>query len=255
MKKAVMAVILTAVLGINVPQALAAPPSSVVGAGSGVLPAGFGPLAGDRLHVSLSAGASTPAHFHILHEGKDGGIKAELTGTIDCMTVSGATAYVTGTITQGRETEAPGREATDGAPADARLDGLRILVVEDELDTSRMLAQSLGDRGADVIPVETAAAAAAAVDQGTIHVIVSDIGLPGEDGYELIRRVRSAQTADRVPAIALTAFAQAEDIRRAIEAGFDVHLAKPIDPAELARTILRLSQTATERGARRGNAS
>ena len=154
-----------------------------------------------------------------------------------------------------RETEAPGREATDGAPADARLDGLRILVVEDELDTSRMLAQSLGDRGADVIPVETAAAAAAAVDQGTIHVIVSDIGLPGEDGYELIRRVRSAQTADRVPAIALTAFAQAEDIRRAIEAGFDVHLAKPIDPAELARTILRLSQTATERGARRGNAS
>jgi hypothetical protein len=108
MKKVVMAVILTAILGVNAPLALAAGQSSVVGAGSGVLPAGFGPFAGDRLHVALSAGGSTPDHFQILHENKDGGIRAELTGTVDCISVSGTTAYVTGTITQGRVTEAPG---------------------------------------------------------------------------------------------------------------------------------------------------
>ena len=107
MRKVVMAVILTAVL-VSAPQALAAAPSSVVGAGSGVLPAAFGPLAGDRLHVALSAGDSKPSHFQILHENKDGGIRAELTGTVDCVNVSGTTAYVTGTITQGRVTEAPG---------------------------------------------------------------------------------------------------------------------------------------------------
>jgi hypothetical protein len=108
MKKVVMAVILTAVLGVNAPQALAAAPSSVVGAGSGVLPAGFGPFAGDRLHVALSTRGSAPAHFQILHENKDGSIRAELTGTVDCISVSGTTACVTGTITQGRVTEAPG---------------------------------------------------------------------------------------------------------------------------------------------------
>ncbi len=150
-------------------------------------------------------------------------------------------------VPEEREHEPSGREDTDGAAADVRLDGLRVLVVEDDLDTSRMLAQSLGDRGADVITVETAAAAVAALDQGMVHVVVSDIGLPGEDGYELIRRVRAtpARTGGRVPGIALTAFAREEDVQRAIAAGFDVHLAKPIEPSQLARTILRLLEGAS----------
>ncbi len=141
-----------------------------------------------------------------------------------------------------REDEA--RSAADGPIGDARLDGLKVLVVEDEVDTGRLLAQILGDRGADVVAVETAAAALAAVGQHRIHVIVSDIGLPGEDGYELIRRVRGLPAADggRIPAIALTAFAREADMRRAIDAGFDVHLAKPIDSSELARTVAQLAR-------------
>jgi hypothetical protein len=108
MKKVVVTVILAMIMGANVPQAFAGASDSVVGAGSGVLPAAFGPLAGDRLHVSLTVQGSSPGRFQILHEGKDGGVKAKLTGTIDCVTVSGTTAYVSGTITQGRVTEAPG---------------------------------------------------------------------------------------------------------------------------------------------------
>src|SRR5207244_4531321 len=142
-----------------------------------------------------------------------------------------------------REDEA--RSASDRPTGDARLDGLRVLVVEDDVDTERLLAQILADRGADVVAVATAAAALAAVGQHHIHVIVSDIGLPGADGYELIRRVRALPGDDgvRIPAIALTAFAREEDMRRAIGAGFDAHLAKPIDPAELARTNAQLARS------------
>jgi two-component system CheB/CheR fusion protein len=140
-----------------------------------------------------------------------------------------------------REDEA--HSATNLPTGDARLDGLRVLVVEDEADTERLLAQILGDRGADVVTVETAAAALAAMTQHRIQVVVSDIGLPGDDGYELIRRVRSLPAGEggRIPAIALTAFAREEDRHRAVDAGFDAHLAKPIDPSELARIIARLA--------------
>jgi hypothetical protein len=111
MRKIVMSATLAAVLalsmGLNVPQAFATGSGSVVGAGSGELPASFGSLAGDRLHVALSGRGST-GRFQIVHEGKDGGVKADLSGTIDCISVSGTTAYVTGTITEGRVADAPG---------------------------------------------------------------------------------------------------------------------------------------------------
>jgi hypothetical protein len=103
-----MAIVVAMILGANAPQAFAGASDAVVGAGSGALPAAFGPLTGDRIHVSLTVQGSNQGRFQILHEGKDGGVKAELTGTIDCVTVSGTTANVTGTITQGRVTEAPG---------------------------------------------------------------------------------------------------------------------------------------------------
>jgi two-component system CheB/CheR fusion protein len=135
--------------------------------------------------------------------------------------------------------------APPAPPVDPRLDGLRVLIVENEADTGRMLAQILNDRGADVIHVETAAAALAALEQRAVHLIVSDIGMPDGDGYELIRRVRSLAVdgGGRIPAIALTAFAREEDMHRALEAGFDVHIAKPIDPAELVRVVSRIAHS------------
>jgi CheY-like chemotaxis protein len=132
----------------------------------------------------------------------------------------------------------------DVATPDVRLDGLRVLVVEDDVDTGRMLAEVLGEHGADVTRVETSADAVAAIERSVPDVLVSDIGMPGEDGYELLRRVRTMtpEIGGRVPAIALTAFAREEDMHRALDAGFNLHLAKPVDPAELARIVARVAR-------------
>src|SRR5262249_51160855 len=138
--------------------------------------------------------------------------------------------------------EAPG--ADDVATTEVRLEGLRVLVVEDDGDTGRMLAQVLGERGAAVSRAESTAEALVAIERAIPDVLVSDIGMPGEDGYELMRRVRALapEIGGRVPAIALTAFAREEDMHHALEAGFNVHVAKPIDPAELARVVARVSR-------------
>ncbi len=121
----------------------------------------------------------------------------------------------------------------------ADLAGVRVLVVEDDEDSRELLTGVLEDAGAEVEAASHADAALAALERFRPDVLVSDIGLPGEDGYALIRRVR-ALGVDRggsVPAIALTGFADLEDSRRAITAGFQVHVAKPIDPALLTHAV------------------
>jgi signal transduction histidine kinase len=122
------------------------------------------------------------------------------------------------------------------------LQGVRVLVVEDEVDTRDLLITALQQCGALVTGVATTAEALDSFDT-VPDVIVSDIGLPGEDGYELLRKVRSLapDRGGKVPAAALTAFARAEDRLRALEAGFETHLAKPLDPSELVATVARLA--------------
>ncbi len=120
------------------------------------------------------------------------------------------------------------------------LKDLRILVVEDEKDTRDLLVMTLEGCGAEVTSTVSVPEALAAFDRRTPDVIVSDIGLPGEDGYSLIRKVR-ARNGGRVPAAAVTAYAGAEDRRRALESGFQTHLAKPVDPSELVATVARLA--------------
>src|SRR5262249_2047647 len=136
--------------------------------------------------------------------------------------------------------------ATNGeeATTEVRLEGLRVLVVEDDVDTGRMVGEVLGERGATVIHVESAAEALAAMTRAIPDVRIGDIGMPGEDGYDLLRRVRAlpAEVGGRVPAIALTAFAREEDRHRALDSGFTLHVAKPIDPAELAAVVARVAQ-------------
>ncbi len=124
------------------------------------------------------------------------------------------------------------------------LAGLTILVVDDELDTSIVVCRFLQACGASIV---TAGSAREALDQlATLKpdVIVSDIGLPGTDGYELMREIRSwpAEQGGAVPAIALTAFARSEDRKRSMLAGFQNHVTKPVDPGELVAVIAMLTK-------------
>jgi CheY-like chemotaxis protein len=123
-----------------------------------------------------------------------------------------------------------------------RLDGLRVLVVDDERDALTLLNAVLREQGAEVY---TAASAAEALEQFAAtrpDVLVSDIGMPGEDGYSLIRKVRAqpVEHGGRTPAVALTAYARPEDAQRAFMAGFQVHVTKPVEPAKLAGVVANL---------------
>ncbi|WP_326538857.1 hybrid sensor histidine kinase/response regulator [Pseudorhodoferax sp.] len=123
--------------------------------------------------------------------------------------------------------------------ASTELAGLCVLVVDDEADARELLQRMLADAGAQVLVADGAEAALQAVAGSRPQVLVSDIGMPQVDGYALLRQVRAlgpAQGGD-LPAIALTAFARAEDRVRALRAGFRAHVAKPVEPAELVATI------------------
>jgi CheY-like chemotaxis protein len=122
------------------------------------------------------------------------------------------------------------------------LEGVRILLVEDHPDTRELLTIALQARGANVTAVSSAAETLKALQRIQPHVIVSDIGLNGDDGYELMRQIRvfEAGRGDTTPAVAVTALSGAEDRRRALAAGYQHHLAKPVDAAELARVVAQL---------------
>lgn len=119
------------------------------------------------------------------------------------------------------------------------LNGIRILVVEDEPDTSEFLARFLSGHGAKVAIAESAAQALAQISDDHIDIVISDIGLPDGDGYDLMQRIRQLppNAGGAMPAIALTAYARTEDRTRAFRAGYQAHLAKPIEAAELVATI------------------
>jgi CheY-like chemotaxis protein len=126
------------------------------------------------------------------------------------------------------------------------LAGVRALVVDDEDDARKLIETVLWQYGADVVSVSSAAEAYTLITttppQERPDVMVTDIGMPGEDGYSLIRRVREWERARGayIPAVALTAYGRVEDRMRALSAGFQMHVAKPVEPAELAVVIMSL---------------
>jgi CheY-like chemotaxis protein len=119
------------------------------------------------------------------------------------------------------------------------LAGVKVLVVDDEADARDLIAHVLGDCGAMVLLAASAVEAVRLVESERPDVLLSDIGMPDVDGYELLRRVRllGEEQGGRLPAIALTAFARSEDRTRALTAGFLVHVSKPIEPSELVATV------------------
>jgi PAS domain S-box-containing protein len=126
-----------------------------------------------------------------------------------------------------------------------RIDGLRVLVVDDDTDARQVMSRILANGGAIVTTASSVAEAMAKLQRDLPEIILSDIGMPGEDGYELIRKIRSLAPAKggRIPAVALTAFARSEDRQRALLAGFQMHVAKPVEPSELLTVCSSIAQS------------
>jgi PAS domain S-box-containing protein len=125
----------------------------------------------------------------------------------------------------------------------ASLEGLQILIADDETDALDLITVELAQHGAKVTAVTNAEDALKALEQGRFDLLISDIGMPKIDGYELIRQIRKLEAGKdkRIPAVALTAYARVEDRMQAIVAGYSTHIAKPVDATELVMIVASLS--------------
>jgi CheY-like chemotaxis protein len=181
-----------------------------------------------RSHGGLGLGLSLAKHIVELHG-----------GTIEACSEGpgrGATFLV----------RLPAAEPTSrtGIPAcpDVSLAGAHVLVVEDQPDGRELVARIILEGGGRVSRAESAAEAIASFTQEAPDLVISDIAMPGMDGYELLTRLRALEEGRRIPAIALTPFARAEDRTRSLLAGYQGHVPKPVDPSELLATVASLLQ-------------
>ncbi|MGH7403204.1 MAG: PAS domain S-box protein [Candidatus Rokuibacteriota bacterium] len=195
--------------------------------------------AGTQSHGGLGLGLSIVRHLVELHRGT---VRADSAGP-----GQGAAFTVTLPVTDegaGDGTGADGTAAGDlaASPLPA-LDGVRVLVVDDEADARDLMRAVLAQSGAQVTVAATARGALEALGRAPFDVLVSDIAMPEDDGYALIRAVRAldGERGGRIPALALTAYARIEDRAEAIAAGYQQHAAKPIEPAELAAAVAALA--------------
>lgn len=142
-------------------------------------------------------------------------------------------------------TPSPSRDGTRASAKTGcvgRLRGLRVLLVEDDEDARELIGAILVQAGAQVHSEGSAADVLQALEVFRPQLLVSDIAMPCEDGYSLIRRIRALDSVEgQVPSIALTAFTRAEDRTRALSAGFTEHVGKPVDPVQLVATLAHLA--------------
>jgi signal transduction histidine kinase/ActR/RegA family two-component response regulator len=178
-----------------------------------------------------------------LLEAQSGSIRAESAGL-----GQGATFIVTLPVVSGRpaavEAAAP-QPAASAEESSQRLSGVRVLIVDDEPDVRELMAAALEHSGATVTSVGSAADALAVLTRDEVDVLLADIAMPGQDGYELIKATRTLPSvrARTIPAAAVTACARDDERERALAAGFQRHLAKPVRPETLVQTVATLAAT------------
>ena len=134
------------------------------------------------------------------------------------------------------------RASISSSISPTRLEGVRVLVVDDDADTLSMLGTTLSLSGADVRLAVDTRGALGVLETWKPDVLVSDIGMPGQDGYALIKRIREAENGQQIPAIALTAYAKEEDRARALAEGYHLHISKPVEPESLIAAVSSLRE-------------
>ena len=194
-----------------------------------------------RSEGGLGLGLAIVRHIVELHGGT---VQAQSDGP-----GTGATFTVLIPTPAVHSTSASRRDKGRGVEAFERLDGLRILVVDDEHDALDAIAAVLEKGGARVVPSDSVASALQALGAEKFDAVVSDIGMPVEDGYALIRHMQgiAAATHHKVPSLALTAYAGAIEVDRILRAGFDAALTKPIEAQELLAEVARITSAAGQR--------
>jgi PAS domain S-box-containing protein len=190
-----------------------------------------------RKHGGLGIGLSIAKHLVELHGGtiaaKSGGIGH---GATFCIQLPLMPAH------EEEPSESQRRASQlDAAMPEEDLKGIDVLVVDDDADSAEIISRILTRRGAKVRMAHCMDDALAAVQSSPPDVLLSDIGMPGHDGYELISRVRALPEGRKIPAVALTALVRSEDRTRSLRAGFQMHVGKPVDATELVAVVRNLA--------------
>ena len=200
-----------------------------------------------RVHGGLGLGLAIVRHLVELHGGT---VQAESPGEGQGATFKVRLPLMALQLPQsGRRNESAGgtHPASSDLPS-SRLEGLRLLVVEDERDARELIQAVLEKHGARVLAAGSAREALDALEQHEFDVLLSDIGMPGEDGYALIKQIRARpkEAGGQIPAAAVSAYVSEENRQMAIDAGFQLHIAKPLDPIDLIATVQALAENSRQ---------